>query len=135
MKQVNIIPTGGLLMATKTKAEETMEEQETSPMYEAVRKLVLASIGAVAIAQEEMEALVNKLVERGELAEKEGKKIIGELKERRNKKSAKAEAEFNKRVEELMTSMNVPSKSDIDALSKKISDLDKKIDGLKKSQE
>jgi len=123
MKQVNIIPTGGLLMATKAKTEETMEEQETSPMYEAVRKLVLASIGAVAIAQEEMEALVNKLVERGELAEKEGKKIIGELKERRNKKSAKAEA------------MNVPSKADIDALSKKISDLDKKIDGLKKSQE
>jgi len=122
-------------MATKAKTEETMEEQETSPMYEAVRKLVLASIGAVAIAQEEMEALVNKLVERGELAEKEGKKIIGELKERRNKKSAKAEAEFNKRVEELMTSMNVPSKADIDALSKKISDLDKKIDGLKKSQE
>jgi polyhydroxyalkanoate synthesis regulator phasin len=121
-------------MATKSKAEETMEEQETSPMYEAVRKLILASIGAVAIAQEEMEALVNKLVERGELAEKEGKKIISELKERRNKKSAKAEAEFNKRVEELMTSMNVPSKADIDALSKKISDLDKKIDGLKKSQ-
>ena len=69
------------------------------------------------------------------LAEKEGKKIIDEMKEKRRKKSAKAESEINKRVEELMVTMNVPTKDDIDVLSKKIGDLDKKVDGLKKSQE
>jgi len=121
-------------MATKTKAEEPKVEQETSPMYEGVRKLVLASIGAVAIAQEELEHLINKLVERGELAEKEGKKLLNELKEKRKKKTAKAEEEINKQVEELMTSMNVPTKDDIDALGDKINDLDKKVDELKKAQ-
>jgi poly(hydroxyalkanoate) granule-associated protein len=122
-------------MATKAKSEEPKDEQEASPMYEGMRKLVLASIGAVAIAQEELENLINKLVERGELAEKEGKKLLEELKEKRKKKSAKAETEVNKRVEELMTTMNVPTKDDIDALSKKINELDKKVDGLKKAQE
>lgn len=121
-------------MATKAKAEEPKEEQETSPMYEGVRKLVLASIGAVAMAQEEIELLINKLVERGELAEREGKKLLNELKEKRKKKTAKAEKEINKQVEELMTSMNVPTKDDIDALGKKINDLDKKVDELKKAQ-
>ena len=121
-------------MATKTKAEEPKVEQEPSPMYEGVRKLVLASIGAVAIAQEELEHLINKLVERGELAEKEGKKLLNELKEKRKKKTAKAEEEINKQVEELMTSMNVPTKDDIDALGDKINDLDKKVDELKKAQ-
>ena len=122
-------------MATTAKSEEPKDEQEASPMYEGMRKLVLASIGAVAIAQEELENLINKLVERGELAEKEGKKLLEELKEKRKKKSAKAEIEVNKRVEELMTTMNVPTKDDIDALSKKINELDKKVDGLKKAQE
>jgi poly(hydroxyalkanoate) granule-associated protein len=122
-------------MATKAKSEETIEEQEVSPMYEGMRKLILASIGAVAIAQEELEHLINKLVERGELAEKEGKKILDEMKERRKRKSAKAETEINKRVEELMKNMNVPTKDDIDAISKKINDLDKKVDSLKKAQE
>ena len=121
-------------MATKAKVEEPQVEQETSPMYEGLRKLVLASIGAVAIAQEELEHLINKLVERGELAEKEGKKLLSELKEKRKKKTAKAEEEINKQVEELMTSMNVPTKDDIDALGKKINDLDKKVDELKKTQ-
>lgn len=122
-------------MATKAKSEETIDEQEVSPMYEGMRKLILASIGAVAIAQEELENLINKLVERGELAEKEGKKLLDEMKERRRRKSAKAETEINKRVDELMKSMNVPTKDDIEALSKKINDLDKKVDGLKKAQE
>ena len=122
-------------MATKAKSEETVEEQEVSPMYEGMRKLILASIGAVAIAQEELENLVDKLVERGELAEKEGKKLLDEMKERRRRKGAKAETEINKRVEELMRSMNVPTKDDINALSKKINDLDKKVDGLKRAQE
>jgi len=121
-------------MATKAKAEEPKVEQETSPMYEGVRKLVLASVGAVAMAQEELEILINKLVERGELAEIEGKKLLNELKEKRKKKTAKAEKEINKQVEELMTSMNVPTKDDIDALGKKINDLDKKVDELKKAQ-
>ena len=121
-------------MATKAKVEEPQVEEETSPMYEALRKLVLASIGAVAIAQEELEHLINKLVERGELAEKEGKKLLKELKEKRKKTTAKAEEEINKQVEELMTSMNIPTKDDIDALGKKINDLDKKVDELNKAQ-
>jgi len=121
-------------MATKAKVEEPQVEEETSPMYEGLRKLVLASIGAVAIAQEELEHLINKLVERGELAEKEGKKLLKELKEKRKKKTAKAEEEINKQVEELMTSMNVPTKDDIDALGNKINDLDKKVDELMKAQ-
>ena len=121
-------------MVTKAKVEEPKEEPETSPMYEGLRKLVLASIGAVAMAQEELELLINKLVERGELAEIEGKKLLSELKEKRKRKTVKAEKEINKQVEELMTSMNVPTKDDIDALGKKINDLDKKVDELKKAQ-
>ena len=112
--------------------EKTGEEGERSPLYEATRKMVLASFGAVALAQEELEQFVNKLVERGEIAEKDGKKLVREAMDKRKKETKKAENELDKRIEELLARMNVPSKSDIDALSAKITALTKKVDELKK---
>ena len=101
-------------------------------MYEATRKVVLASIGAVALAQEEVEQFISKLVERGEIAEKDGKKLVHEVMDKRKKETKKAEGEVDKRMEELLARMNVPSRSDIDALSAKITALTKKVDELKK---
>jgi poly(hydroxyalkanoate) granule-associated protein len=112
--------------------EEAPEEMERGPLYEATRKVVLASIGAVALAQEELEQFISKLVERGEIAEKDGKKLVNEAMDRRKKETKKAESELDKRMEELLARMNVPSKSDIDALSAKITALTKKVDELKK---
>ena len=112
--------------------EEPAEGAERSPLYEVTRKVVLASMGAMALAQEELEQFVGKLVERGEIAEKEGKKLVREAMEKRKKETKKAEGELDKRMEEILARMNVPSKSDIDALSAKITALTKKVDELKK---
>ncbi|MGW8251950.1 MAG: phasin family protein [Anaerolineales bacterium] len=124
-------------MATKEK-EKVMEPiddgQERNPLLDAARKVLLAGIGAVALAQEEIEDFVNKLVERGEIAEKDGKKLLREVKERRKKETDKAEDELAKRVEDVLDRMNVPTKSDIEVLSDKISALSNKVDELKKSQ-
>ena len=123
-------------MATEEAVPETTPEpEERNPLYEAVRKVLLAGIGAVALAQEEVEDLVNKLVERGELAEKDGKNLVREIMSKRQKGQEKVEDEYTKRVEDILERMNVPTKSDIDALGKKITALSKKVDELKKSQE
>ena len=120
-----------------TKVEEPMEEapdmkEEQNPLLEAARKVLLAGIGAIALAQEEIEDFVNKLVERGEIAEKDGKKLVHEVMDKRKKEAAKAEDEVTKRVESVMDRMSVPSKADIDTLSEKIAELTKKIDELNK---
>jgi len=121
-------------MATKvTKTEETAAVEERSPLLETVRKVLLAGVGAVALAQDEIEDFVNRLVERGEIAEKDGKQLIRDLMEKRKKEAEKAEDELDKRVEELLHRMNVPTKADIEALSEKISTLTKKVDELKKA--
>jgi poly(hydroxyalkanoate) granule-associated protein len=113
--------------------EEGSEEMERNPLLEATRKVLLASIGAVALAQEEVEAFVNKLVERGEIAEKDGKKLVRDVMDKRKKEAKKAEDELDKRIEDLLDRMNVPTKSDIEALSAKITALSKKVDELKKA--
>ncbi len=124
-------------MATKTKPEvieETNGKDERSPLLETARKVLLAGIGAVALAQEEIEDFVNKLVERGEIAEKDGRKLVREVMDKRKKDAEKAEDELGKRVEEILDRMNVPTKGDIEVLGNKIAALTKKVEELKKSQ-
>ena len=121
-------------MPTKPKEEVVDEPKEKSQhqMMEMLRRLFLASIGAAVIAQEELEALVNKLVERGELAEKDGKKLMGEMMDKRKTKTADVSGEINKNIEGVLSRMNIPTKADVDVLGQKINALSKKVDELKK---
>lgn len=120
-----------MVTQVKKAGEGTAGEPERSPLLGMARRMLLAGIGAVALAQDEMEEFVNKLVERGEIAEQDGKKLIREMVERRRKEAKKAEDELDRRVEELLKRMNVPTKSDIEALSAKIVALTKKVEELK----
>lgn len=113
--------------------KEAVAEAERRPMVETLRKIMLASIGAVALAQEELEDFVNRLVERGEIAEKDARKLIRDMRERRKKEAAKAEDVLEKQVEQILSRMSIPTKSDIEALSAKISALADKVEELKKA--
>jgi len=113
------------------KVEEGAEEAKRGTLLESVRKVLLASVGAVALAQDEVDDFVNKLIERGEIAEKDGKKLLRDLRERRKKETGKAQVEMDKQIAEILSRMNIPTKADIQALSAKIAALTKKVDELK----
>ncbi len=133
-------------MATKTEpvAEEVVKEtkeaveekngKERSALLEASRKVLLAGIGAVALAQDEIEDFVERLIERGEIAEKDGRKLVREIMDRRKKTTHEAEEKMGKQVEKILDRLNVPTKADIEALSEKIATLTKKVDELKKDK-
>jgi len=114
-------------------SEEEVVDEEAS-ILESLRRVLLASIGVVALTIEEIGELVDKLVERGEIAEQEGKKLVIEIKEKRKKKTGEAEDVASTRMREMMDKMDIPTKSDIDDLSAKIATLSKKVDELKKAQ-
>lgn len=114
-------------------SEEEVVVEEAS-ILESLRRVLLASVGVVALTIEEMGELVDKLVERGEIAEQEGKKLVNEIKEKRQKKTGEAEDVASTRMHEMMDRMDIPTKSDIDDLSAKIATLSKKVDELKKAQ-
>jgi poly(hydroxyalkanoate) granule-associated protein len=123
-------------MASKAEAKVIEEEVviEEPSILESLRRVLLASVGAVALTIEEIGDLVDKLVERGEIAEQEGKKLINEIKQKRMKKADEAEDMASTRMREMMDKMDIPTKSDIDDLSAKIATLSKKVDELKKAQ-
>lgn len=115
----------------KAKKAEGVMDESRNPFLGALHKVLLASIGAVAVAQEEIDDFVNRLVERGEIAERDGKDLISDLMDRRKKETEKAEKQMDTRVEGLLSRMNVPTKSDIEALSARITELTEKIDSMK----
>ena len=117
----------------KVKAQDMVAEvkEEANPLFDAARRVVLAAVGAVALASDEVENFVNKLVERGEIAEKDARKLMKEVTERTEKQMKPAEKEIDKRLEEMRNTLNIPTKHDIDALSNKVAELTAKVEALK----
>jgi len=123
---------------TKADIEELVEQvqqeakEKVSPLLDAVRRVLLASIGAVALAADEIEDFVNKLVERGEIAEKDGRKLVKDVLERR-KEMSPIEQKLDRQMDRFLTRLNIPTRDDVESLSARIADLSKKIDELKES--
>ncbi|HWQ45964.1 MAG TPA: hypothetical protein VN376_03805 [Longilinea sp.] len=99
--------------------------EKHTPFYDLARKMMLASIGATVIAQEEMENFVNRLAERGELAEKDARQLMHEMLDRREKMVKEREAKATRPQAAGVT------KADIDALNNRIAELTKMVEQLK----
>lgn len=120
--------------ANKDNVNEEKDMKDNYSLYNVVRRIMLAGIGAIAIKHDEIEEFIDKLVERGEIAKKDGEALAREMKERRNKYIHGEGGHMHKRVNEFFDRIAVPTKTDLDALSEKISELEKKIDDLSKSK-
>jgi len=103
------------------------QPNELTSLGDLARKVLLAGIGAAALAQEEAETFVHKLIEKGELAEKDGVEIIRDFREKRK---IKIEKELDSLVSAIIKKMDIPTKNDIQVLSDKISELARKIEEL-----
>lgn len=122
-----------------------VEEPAAGPggsLVEGLRRLLLASVGAVALTRDETETFVNKLVERGELAQKDAEKLLREFQSRVRqnrpdvqKASARVSERMEQGVEEFLNRLNIPSKRDIDELSAKIAQLSARVEELRKNQQ
>lgn len=114
------------------KAEEitgkvTDKTKETGKgFYSTLRKVFLASLGAAVVAEEEIVDVINRLSERGEIAENEAKEMIKEVTGKREKKAR----ETIDKIRSTHT-VKVATKTDIEALQEKIDQLTAKIDSLK----
>jgi poly(hydroxyalkanoate) granule-associated protein len=108
-------------------------------LIDGFRRLMLASVGAVAMTIDEAEGLVGKLVDRGELAQKDGQKLLKDLQSRVSgarptvpPQVEKVSDRIEQGVEEVLSRLNIPSKRDIEELSVRIAQLTARVEELKK---
>jgi len=124
---------------------------QSANLYLMARKALLASLGAAAMTLEEANSFADKLAERGELVEADVQRWMGELRAREGEASKSSPASrsttfttagmsmagkaLEESIEVILNRLNVPTKSDIEALSKKISLLNQKVNALVEQQE
>jgi poly(hydroxyalkanoate) granule-associated protein len=99
-----------------------------------IRKVLLAGVGAVVLAQEEVEDFVNKLVHKGEMAEKDGRKLLSDILAQRKRDLSDGgetlQSEISSGIEKVMHGMNLVSKGDIAELNRRLDELSKMLDRL-----
>ncbi len=114
---------------------------QSANLYLLVRKALMASLGAVALTAEEANEFVNRLVERGEIAEADAQRLIGELRAQgrkqeeeasraRDELTRKAGMALEESVETILHQINAPDKAEIEELSRKIGVLNDKVTAL-----
>jgi len=118
------------------KVTEKIDISTQSPVLKAAHAVLQAGLGVLVIGKDELESAIEFLVEKGEVAEKESlEKVSGLLDRGRTdvgKGQDKVESILDKRIEVVLNTMNIPSKNDIDSLSRKISTLSRKVNALDK---
>ena len=104
-----------------------------------VRKMMLAGVGAVAMSRDETEQFVAKLVERGELAQKDAEKLLRDVQSRLRQSRPDVQEQAEKvtmraqqGMEDFLNRLNIPSKRDIEDLSAKIAQLAARVEELRK---
>jgi poly(hydroxyalkanoate) granule-associated protein len=117
--------------------EEPTESANT--LLNGLRRVLMAAVGAVVLTQEQIEDFVGKLVDRGEIADGDARKLIADVVDRRKKivlsGTKRAEDEMDRRIEGLLSRMNIPTKGEIESLSEKIAELSHKVDELNRLPE
>ncbi len=114
-------------MAEQPETKKSFEEFDRKKLMEMSRKILLAGLGVASLAREEAEHFLHLLVERGELAEKDARTMMREILDRR-------EQMMRERKAETAAPPAAATRADIEALSAKISELNKKIEELRKAQ-
>ena len=96
---------------------------EYHSFYDVMRRVMLAGIGAIALKHDELEEFIDKLVERGEIAKKDAEELRSEMRERRKKYFHGDESHLHTRMQDFLNRLEVPTKTDISQLNKKLSEL------------
>ena len=92
-------------------------------IFDIVRNAVLAGFGV----QERMKDFVEDLVKRGELSESQGAKLVKEWSDKADKTTSELSEIVAGIIPKTLEKMNIPSKSDIEALNEQIAKLSVRI--------
>lgn len=115
------------------------ESQLTQTVKESAHQIWLAGLGAFSKAQEEGSKVFDALVKEGETIQKQTRKVADEKMATVASKAAgtwdRLEQVFEDRVARSLSSLGVPTKKDIDKLSKRVAELTAVVQKLSEAQE
>ena len=98
-----------------------------SDMNDLIKKVVLTGVGLAALTKEKIEVVVQEVVEKGNLSEKEGKEFIEELLKKSEGAREKLEGQIEKAVQATLNKMNLVTRDEFSKLERQIRQLKKAV--------
>lgn len=99
--------------------------------FDVIRNAIMAGFGV----QEKVKEFIDELVKKGELNESQGAKLVKEWTETADKTSEQFTKSFSEVISKTMDKMNLPTKDDIEKLSKEIQDISARVGKLEGNKE
>ncbi len=95
-------------------------------MQETIRKMMMFGVGLAAMTRDKIEELVNELVKKGEMSEKEGREFVNDLMEKSRKVTRDLEAKTEEMVAATLKKLNIPTRRELDDLRERVDRLEKR---------
>ena len=109
---------------------ETQGRAAAKSMADLTRTVLMSSVGMAELALDEAKAFLDKLVERGAIAEKDARKLMIDLTRRSRDQADQALADTETQLIDTLARLGVPTKTDVAGLNAKVSQLATTLDGL-----
>ena len=101
-------------------------------MADAIKKAMIAGIGAMNVTREKVEELVDDLIKKGHLEKKDRAKVVRELVNKAELRSVEAKKWIEESVKAALTKVRPAKEEEVAALKKQVNDLSRTIARLEK---
>lgn len=94
-------------------------------MIEELKKLMMISLGSVALTRERIGELLDTLVKQGDLTREQGAKVMDALASKGEKERENLQERWKELVGEVISKMDLAKSGDLEKLKKRVSKLEK----------
>lgn len=100
-------------------------------MQDFMKKAILMGAGLAVMTTDKIKELIDELVKKGELSEKEARETLEELKEKSKQTRKQWEEKIEDTISAVMNRMNIPSRKELDELKDRLA----KLEQMKKAKD
>lgn len=93
--------------------------------FELMKKVMMTGIGLALKTQSEIEAISKDIIKRSKMGEAEGKKFVDDVMKKYDKAKKDMESTIRKGIADYMSSADIASKKEVNALKQEIKNLKK----------
>ena len=99
-------------------------------VIEYTKRSIMAGIGAISAAEDEIEKAVRRFTEKGLVTEEEAKRILKEFLSSIEKSKVNIDKKIEENIVKVLNRLSIPSRSEVKSLNKKIAKLEKQVSEL-----
>lgn len=98
------------------------------PMLDYLKKSILTGVGMALRSKKEIESLAKEFAEQSEMDQQEAKEFLEECQKKYDQAKSDLDQKIETNIEGILKKLDLPSRSDIDALNKRLDALAAKIE-------